>query len=103
MSFESRLEAHLVRTISQLLEDYGSWKPVKIVTGHRAWGEFLSQCDDGYEGYIDRVKEIPSPYMYSPTEVVFKWKGKNVFAHETRHRRHEVFEVPAGIEIRKEE
>lgn len=53
-------------------------------------------------GYIPRQKQIPSPYAYSPTHVVYLWKGQNVIQVEVSHRRYEVFAVPSEM-IRKTE
>jgi hypothetical protein len=44
-----------------------------------------------------QVKQIPSPYAYSPTKGVYSWNGKNVVWFETKHRHFEVFEVPADL------
>jgi len=87
-----------------------SLKRVKVVIGHQGIADFLADCtllDDGdlkYLGTIPRQARIPSPYASAPEHQVMEWNGKPVIVVETRHRRHEVFEVePAAIQPLQEE
>ena len=76
-------------------------KRLKVVTGYAAQARFYR--DVGKQlGYIPRQKQIPSPYCYSPTHLVYLWKGKAIIIVETRHRRNEIFEVPTEMIKKKE-
>ena len=70
-------------------------KKVKTITSHSGLARWLAETDET-SLYLARaqVKEIPSPYAYSPVKSIELWKGKLVVWFETRHKRYEVFEVP---------
>jgi hypothetical protein len=82
-----------------------TFRRLKTITSHAGHARWLAECDltdDGdliVQGYLATVQreEIPSPYAYSPTTQLYRWNGKKVFLSETRHRRYEVFEVPANM------
>lgn len=59
----------------------------------------LSECSELPVTWLARVQveEIPSPYMYSPTVRILEYRGKQVIIFEVRHRRYEMFEVPANL------
>lgn len=67
----------------------------------RFWAELAainpdSECPDipAVVRWIPRIAEIPSPYSYSPTWPVYRYRdGREVVAHETGHRRYQVFDV----------
>lgn len=80
-----------------------TFKVLKSISSHSGYGRTIAEFDEEPVGYIPRVKSIPSPYMYSPTDIVWKWKGKNVIARETKHRYYQIFEVPADVKLYKDE
>ena len=71
---------------------------IKVVTGHTAFSRFLSEVSDDPIGCIPRQPDIPSPYAYSPTHYVYSWNGRQIITVETRHMRHEVYEVSGKID-----
>ena len=78
-------------------------KRLKVVTSHVGFARFLAECAEEPVGEIPRIPEIPTPYAHSPAHVVWAWGEKKVIVAETRHKRYEVFEVPAGTAIVKGE
>jgi|SRR6185503_19045374 len=83
-------------------------KKIKTITGHAAYFRFNCELSDEPVGYIPRQADIPSPYSYSPVHPVWLWSKPNknpftfgedfrVICVETRHSRHEIFEVPAEM------
>jgi len=69
-------------------------KKVKIIPSHVGYFRFLEDCQD--VGWIPKQVDIPSPYRYSPSELVYKWKGKNVIIKEVSHKKYVVFEILKG-------
>ena len=69
---------------------------VKVINGYSADARFYAELGKDI-GYIPRQCQIPSPYAYSPVHIVSRWKNKNVIHVETKHRRYEVFEIPAEM------
>ena len=69
-------------------------KRVKVVNGHSGMARFCAELGKCV-GYVARcqVEDIPSPYAYSPVKPVYLWDGKKVITFETKHLRHEVFDV----------
>lgn len=72
---------------------------LKTITSHRGYGQFIMELPEEPEGWIPRVKAIPSPYAYSPTDAVYIWKGKKVITRETAHKKYQVFEIPADVHV----
>lgn len=72
---------------------------LKTINSHRGYGQFIMELPEEPEGWIPRVKAIPSPYAYSPTDAVYIWKGKKVITRETSHKKYQVFEVPGDVHI----
>lgn len=72
---------------------------IKTITSHAGHARFLSECDEQTVGYLakSQVADIPSPYAYSPSKAILRWNGKDIVVFETRHKRFEVFEVPATM------
>lgn len=72
---------------------------IKTITSHAGHARFLSECELNPVGYLARsqVADIPSPYAYSPSKMILSWNGKQVVVFETRHKRFEVFAVPADM------
>lgn len=70
---------------------------LKVLTGYAAHFRFLSECDEEPVGETPNDPTIPSPYCYSPTRVVHRWRGQHVVVYETRHRRYEVYEISGPI------
>jgi len=73
-------------------------KRLKTITSHTGLARFLAETED-LDEWLARcqVDDIPSPYAYSPTKTILKWGDRKVIYFETKHRRYEVFEVPAGM------
>ncbi len=74
-------------------------KRVKVATGHAAHARFLQHIDEVPIGQIPRQRDIPSPYAFSPVDIVWNWKGKRIIGHETSHARFEFFEIPTDMTI----
>lgn len=79
-------------------------KRIKTINSHTGLARFLAEVEsreDGERVFLARehTKHIPSPYRYSPSTSVYRWNGKNVVWFETRHKRYEVFEVPASLPL----
>lgn len=74
-------------------------KRLKTINGYQALHRWLAEVSEDPVCWLAReqVKEIPSPYAYSPTKAVYEWNGKRVIWFETRHKHYEVFEVPANL------
>lgn len=74
-------------------------KRIKTITGYAPLARWLAEVEDGTQ-FLARSQtlEIPSPYRYSPSVGIDRWNGKDVVWFETRHRRYEVYEVPASME-----
>ncbi len=70
-------------------------KRIKVVTGYAAHARFMAELVEEPIGEIPRDPAIPSPFAYSPVHVVWQRGEQRVVIVETRHARHEVFEVPA--------
>lgn len=81
----------------------GTFKVLKSINSYTGYGRIISEFDEEPVGYIPRVQDIPSPYAYSPTDIVYKWNGKNVISRETKHKYYQVFEVPHDVKIYKKE
>jgi hypothetical protein len=77
-------------------------KRIKTITGYSANARFWAEVGKVI-GFIPRVKDIESPYSYSPTEIVYDYQGKPIIQKETKHRRYEVFVVPPYTKIWKSE
>lgn len=75
---------------------------IKRITSHSGHARFLAETADEPVGYIPR-QDIPSPYHSSPTHLVHDWNERRVVVVETSHRRFDVFEVPAGMTVYKDE
>jgi hypothetical protein len=71
---------------------------IKTMTSHTGLSRWLAETTDA-NAYLARaqVKDIPSPYRYSPVKEILDWNGRKVVWFETRHKRYEVFEVPADM------
>jgi len=68
---------------------------IKVLTSHVGHGRYLDTCEPF--GEIARRPEIPSPYAYSASHLVYKtWLGEPIIIVETSHKRYEVFRVDGG-------
>lgn len=74
-------------------------KRIKTITSYTGLARWLAEVSDEPVTHLmrEQVAHIPSPYAYSPTVLVWDWNGRNVVYFETRHKRYEVFEVPADM------
>lgn len=74
-------------------------KRIKTITSHVGLSRWLGETADEPIAWLARVQveDIPSPYVYSPSVQILDWNGKPVIYFETRHKRYEVFEVPANL------
>ena len=77
-------------------------KRIKRITSHVGHARYLATvADTNLE--IPRVKEIPSPYAYSPTHTLYQdEQGRKVFIVETKHKTYDVFEY-SGSEAQSQE
>ena len=75
------------------------FKRVKTITGYAPHARFLAEVDEEPLGEIPKPPEIPSPYAFSRSSLVWNWQGKRVIEFETRHRRYEFYEVPLEMEL----
>lgn len=69
------------------------YRRIKTINSHSGLARFLAGCSEDPVREIPRIKEIPSPYAYSPVHVVYSWGAKEIFVVETRHKYYEIFEV----------
>lgn len=67
-------------------------KRIAVVVGHAPLARFMATLSEQPIGEIPRTS-IPSPYAFSPVHMVWDLNGRPVILVETRHRRHEVYEV----------
>ena len=72
-------------------------KRIKRIHSHTGHAQFLFECagdEDGATpiGYLPRQDDIPSPYAYSPTHIVYDHAGPVIIV-ETAHKVYDVFEV----------
>lgn len=85
--------------------DRAGWKTVKTIPSHVGKSRFYDECDTDRDGdtlivgYVKNPSHIPSPYSYSPSRTVYRWKGKDVVVLETKHKNYEVIEVPSNEDI----
>ena len=72
-------------------------KRIKRITSHAGHARYLATVNDT-DLVIPRVKDIPSPYAYSPTHTLYQdERGRFVFIVETSHRQYDVFEHPSTL------
>jgi hypothetical protein len=84
---------------------------IKRITSHAGYGRYLANeimSDENgaaiIAGYIPRQKDIPSPYAYSPTHIVWlDVHGRTVIIVETKHKTYDVFGVPSEMIHAQEE
>ncbi len=73
-------------------------KRIKRIPSHVGLSRYMDTLQDTGKG-IPKMKEIPSPYAYSPEHTVYRTQdGREVFIVETKHKTYDVFEVPAGTQ-----
>jgi len=73
-------------------------KKLKTITSHSGLARFLAETDP--EEPIGRIKRfLGEPYSWGPTVIVYKWKGKNIFIQEPKHKYYVVYEVPSELAI----
>ena len=73
-------------------------KRLRVITSHAGHARYLAGAAENPVGTIARQADIPSPYAYSSTHAVWRHATDGaVIIVETRHRRYEVFAVPAGM------
>src|SRR5208337_1983014 len=75
-------------------------KLLKTMRSYAAHARWLAEIDESEPmEYLARVQveDIPSPYSYSPSNMILKWNGKSVVCFETSHKVYQVFEVPANM------
>jgi hypothetical protein len=82
--------------------DAKHWKRLKVITSHKGYWQFLSQCDEDPIGYITRTN-LPSPYSSGPNHTVWNWEGHKIISVETSHKRYEVYEVPDDVQMSKDD
>lgn len=74
-------------------------KRIKTITSHVGLFRWLSEVETKPVAWLARVQceHIPSPYASGPSKAILDWNGRSVVYFETRHKRYEVFEVPAEL------
>lgn len=73
---------------------------VKRLTSHVGIGRYLHGRETA--GFLVRQTDIPSPYAWGPTHVVYHDpKHWRVIVVETRHKTYDVFKVPPAMDIYK--
>jgi hypothetical protein len=71
-----------------------SIKRIKRINSHAGHARFLMACHMTSKR-IPRIKEIPSPYAYSPDHTLYlDDKGRYLFIVETAHKQYDVFLSP---------
>ena len=72
-----------------------SLERLRTMRSHQAHANIIAEMSKEPIGYLARcqVEDIPSPYAYSPTVLIWDWNGRPVVIFETAHRRFEVFAV----------
>jgi hypothetical protein len=77
-----------------------SLKKIKTINSHTGFANWLIQVDEEPVGFLARfqVRDIRSPYRYSPTCQILNWDGRQVVWFETSHKRYEIFEVPSDMQ-----
>ena len=75
-------------------------KRLKTITSHAGYARWLAETSEQPISWIARcdTTSIPSPYAYSPSTGVYRWNDHDVVSFEVRHKRYEIYEVPAGIQ-----
>ena len=72
-------------------------KRIKTITSDAGLARWYAEVPEGILGYIPRQADIPQPYAYGPSHAVSCWRDRPVIVVETRHKRYEVFAVPAEM------
>lgn len=69
---------------------------IKRIRSHAGHGRFLAECDEPPVGSIPR--QIPTPYAFAPTHLVWRWGTRHVVIAETSHRCYDLFEVTGPLD-----
>jgi hypothetical protein len=79
-------------------------KRLKVINSHSGLARWLAETSGDAIGYLPRksAADIASPYRYSPIIAVQDWNGRRVAWFETRHKRYEIFEIPANTVLMTE-
>jgi hypothetical protein len=72
-----------------------TYRPLKTIRSHSGLARFLATVSEEPVAEVPRFAEIPSPYAYSPTHVVYAQGEKKVFVVEVAHKTYRVFELVA--------
>ena len=75
-------------------------KRIKTITSHvGVFRWLLSETSGDPIAWQARCQAngIPSPYAFGPTKAVYDWNGRAVVYFEVRHKRFEIYEVPASM------
>lgn len=67
-------------------------KRVKVINGYTALSNWIN-FEAKQTGKTIARTNLPSPYSYSPTHIVYSYKNQDVILVETRHRRYEVYAI----------
>lgn len=90
--------AHLLLFEKNVGGDYDGWKVVKVIPSHAGLSRWHGEAGDGI-GWVANPAQIPSPYAWGPSNLVYKWQGKNVIVKETSHKRYEIIAVPKDVKV----
>lgn len=70
---------------------------IKVLPSHAAHARYLAEGEWSAEPVGTIPHQIPTPYSYSQTHLVWLRDGIQVFTAETRHRRFEVYRVDGPL------
>lgn len=75
-----------------------TYAKVKTITSHAGHARFLAECSEEPLGYIPTPWEIPSPYAYSASTVVWLHypTARRIFIKESTHRHYTVYQLTDG-------
>lgn len=79
-------------------------KRLKVITSHVGVSRWLAECthysnDEMAIGWLPRDENVPSPYAYSPVDIVTVWRDKPVVIREVAHKRWYVFALAPGAKV----
>ena len=77
-------------------------KRLKKIVGYTAQARFVANLEQA-DGFVPSDPSIPSPYAFTTTRTLQRYRGKLVVMYETAQRTWEVFELPRSAAIYRTE
>lgn len=76
----------------------GKFIRINRIRSHAGIARWRGEAEPTGE-YLARVQteEIPSPYAYSPSVMVYDWKQIPVVMFETSHKVYDIFSIPTNL------